>query len=37
MTVSDEFEWIWKEAAITYFMLLSKHLSEGTEENHKKP
>jgi hypothetical protein len=32
-----ELERIWKEAAMTYFKVLSWHLSGGTEENDDKP
>jgi hypothetical protein len=31
--VNDELEKIWKEAVVANFKVLSRHLSEGTEEN----
>jgi hypothetical protein len=35
--VNTEFERIWKEAVVTYFVVLSRHLSGGVEENHEEP
>jgi len=31
-----ELQWVWKEAPIPYFVLvLSRHILDGTEENHR--
>jgi hypothetical protein len=31
--VNDEFERMWEGVVVTYFNVLSQHLSEGTEEH----
>ena len=32
--INDEFKYMWKEAVMAYFKVLSWHLNGGTEENH---
>jgi hypothetical protein len=34
--VYDELEWMWKEAVVTKFKVLSQYLPGGTEETHEK-
>jgi hypothetical protein len=35
--MNNELERVWKEAIVTYFKILPRHLTGGTEENHGKP
>jgi hypothetical protein len=35
--LNNALESLWKEAAVTYFKELSRHLSRGTEESYEKP
>jgi hypothetical protein len=35
--MNDELERMWNEGVVAHFKVLSQHLPEGTEENHKKP
>jgi hypothetical protein len=35
--VNDELENIWKEAVVTYFNFLPRHLPGRKEENHEEP
>jgi hypothetical protein len=36
ITVNKELEGIWKEDVMSYFKILTLHVSEGTEKNEKK-
>jgi hypothetical protein len=35
--MNTELERMWKEAVVTYFVVLSQHLSGGVEENDEEP